>query len=266
MSKLTKEQHEVLLSNPHLGTLSCQLRETLVSLGRLRSHHAGEQLHRCGAPPSGFSIIVEGAVRLCAASLTGEEAVLAIYAPGQWYGEVPSLDGQLSTYDIYAHEKTTVLNIALDDFRQLCAEYPEFVVFLLLGVSAQLRTMWLVFEAYITIPVNGLIAGRLLELAQSFGFQTAEGLRIEIRLTLATLAQMVGATRQRVWQVLKAFERAGLIRQESSQITLLDKRGIERLAIGYPLPARMSVPKIKASAKNLLKLQTIRTREVQACI
>jgi len=124
----------------------------------------------------------------------------------------------------------------------------------------------LVFEAYITIPVNGLIAGRLLELAQSFGFQTAEGLRIEIRLTLATLAQMVGATRQRVWQVLKAFERAGLIRQESSQITLLDKRGIERLAIGYPLPARMSVPKIKASAKNLLKLQTIRTREVQACI
>lgn len=254
MAKLTTHQHGVLLSNPWFAALPYQLRETIISRGRLRSHMAGEQFCRCGEPPAGLAIIVEGAVRLSSASLTGEEVVLAIFPPGHWLGEVPSLDGRPLTYDAYAHEETVLLCISQIAFEELCLQQPALINCILLMVCSELRLMWSVFEALSTMTIDRLVAGRLLGLAQSFGVKTTEGTRIEIRLPLDIVAKMVGATRQRVWQVLKAFEKTNLIGKQDNRIILLDAFRLENLAAGCPQVGRLREPHLNRRTGRIFNL------------
>jgi CRP-like cAMP-binding protein len=49
------------------------------------------------------------------------------------------------------------------------------------------------------------LASRLLMLAGPYGVTASQGLKIELHLSQETLAQLIGATRQRVNQVLKKW-------------------------------------------------------------
>src|SRR6266516_1389430 len=64
------------------------------------------------------------------------------------------------------------------------------------------------------------VASKLLELAEQYGEQTSEGIRITLRLTQQELAQMTGGARGRVNKCLSAFEARGILTVEREQITI----------------------------------------------
>ena len=67
-------------------------------------------------------------------------------------------------------------------------------------------------------------------LASNHGSAGLQGLRIDLRLSQETLAQLIGSWRQRVNQILKSWERDGVLEQRYGRITLLDQAGLEKLA------------------------------------
>ena len=82
-------------------------------------------------------------------------------------------------------------------------------------------------ESLAFLDVYGRVAAKLLELADRYGVQK-EGIEIELRLTQAELASLVGATRESVNKVLGAFRDQGLIEVEGQRITILDRQGLKR--------------------------------------
>jgi CRP/FNR family cyclic AMP-dependent transcriptional regulator len=67
-------------------------------------------------------------------------------------------------------------------------------------------------QALCTLDVSGRVARQILALADRYGSQQAGGeVRIPIRLTQSDLAEIVGASRERVNQVIVELKQRGLI-------------------------------------------------------
>ena len=74
-----------------------------------------------------------------------------------------------------------------------------------------------------TLPLGARLAKQILLLARSYGIQEGEEIRIGLQLAQEDLAQLLGASRQRVNQELKGFERDGAVRIEPTRLVVLSK-------------------------------------------
>jgi transcriptional regulator with XRE-family HTH domain len=69
-------------------------------------------------------------------------------------------------------------------------------------------------------------------LAKSYGIEQGEEIRIGLQLAQEDLAQLLGASRQRVNQELKGFEREGAVRVEPTRLVVLSRDKLLDIAEG----------------------------------
>jgi DNA-binding GntR family transcriptional regulator len=67
-------------------------------------------------------------------------------------------------------------------------------------------------------------------LAKSYGVEQEDGIRIGLQLAQEDLAQLVGASRQRVNQELKGLERDGAVRVEPTRLVVLSREKLMQAA------------------------------------
>jgi CRP-like cAMP-binding protein len=72
-----------------------------------------------------------------------------------------------------------------------------------------------------TRPLASRLAKQILLLARSYGIELGDETRIGLQLAQEDLAQLLGASRQRVNQELKGFERLGAVRIEPTRLVVL---------------------------------------------
>jgi CRP/FNR family transcriptional regulator, cyclic AMP receptor protein len=83
-----------------------------------------------------------------------------------------------------------------------------------------------------TLPLRARLAKQLLHLVRSYGvpsLSNAAELRIGLQLAQEELAQLLGASRQRVNQELKAMERDEVIRIEPGGLVICDRDALLRI-------------------------------------
>jgi CRP-like cAMP-binding protein len=71
------------------------------------------------------------------------------------------------------------------------------------------------------LDISGRVARKLLDLGQSHGRKTPDGIRIDLRLSQRTLASMVSASRENVNRALQRFVAHGDIKQDGGLITIV---------------------------------------------
>jgi len=74
-----------------------------------------------------------------------------------------------------------------------------------------------------TLPLSARLAKQILLLARSYGVQQGDEIRVGLQLAQEDIAQLLGASRQRVNQELKGFEREGALRIEPTRLVVLSK-------------------------------------------
>jgi CRP/FNR family cyclic AMP-dependent transcriptional regulator len=87
------------------------LRAQLVQLGRVERLQAGECLFMRGDPDDGLYCVLDGVVRIGAASFAGKEALLAVIEPVNWFGEITLFDGGARTHDGYAERDSILFHV-----------------------------------------------------------------------------------------------------------------------------------------------------------
>ena len=146
-------------------------------------------------------------------SLSGKQVSLTYVEPGTWFGDIALFDGLPRTHDAHAHGETTLLVVRKADFMHLLATHVELYDALLRLNCRRLRLMFDALEELNTKPLAARLARQLLRLARSYGVADEQGeVRIGLALAQEDLAQLLGASRQRVNQELKALEREGALR------------------------------------------------------
>ena len=215
------------LSNIETGSwfskLSQSLRDAILSRAVVRRIGDGAILGARGAVAQEWCGVALGAVRVSSVSLSGKQVTLTYVEPGTWFGDIALFDGMPRTHDAHAHGATTLQVVRRADFRNLLAQHVELYEALLRLNCRRLRLLFDTVEDLNTRPLAARLAKQILLLARSYGIEQGNEIRVGLQLAQEDIAQMLGASRQRVNQELKGFERDGAVRIEPTRLVVLSK-------------------------------------------
>jgi CRP-like cAMP-binding protein len=220
---LTIDEQSNIESGPWFSRLSQPLREAILSRAIVRRLHDGAILSARGAPAEEWCGVALGAVRVSSVSLSGKQVTLTYVEPGTWFGDISLFDGMPRTHDAHAHGETTLLVVRRPDFKDLLAHHVELYDALLRLNCRRLRLLFDAVEDLNTRPLSARLAKQILLLARSYGVEHGDEIRIGLQLAQEDIAQLLGASRQRVNQELKGFERDGAVRIEPTRLVVLSK-------------------------------------------
>ena len=99
--------------------------------------------------------------------------------------------------------------------------------------ARRIRQLYGLVEDLNTLPLRARLAKQLVHLVRSYGsarLSDSSETRIGLQLAQEELAQLLGASRQRVNQELKTMEREGIIRIEPAGLVVRDRQALMRLS------------------------------------
>jgi CRP-like cAMP-binding protein len=227
---LTSIEKSNIEAGSWFSTLSPALRQAILARALVRRLSDGALMSSRGAPAEEWCGVAKGAVRVSSVSLSGKQITLTYVEPGVWFGDISLFDGLPRTHDANAHGETSLLVVRKPDFKQLLSQHTELYEALLRLNCRRLRLMFDVVEDLNTRPLASRLAKQVLLLARSYGIAQGEEIRIGLALAQEDLAQLLGASRQRVNQELKGFERDGAVRIEPTRLVVLSKEKLLAIA------------------------------------
>jgi len=227
---LTLEERSNIESGSWFSKLSPPLRDDILGRAVVRRLTDGAMLSARGAPAEDWVGVARGAVRVSSVSLAGKPVTLTYVEPGTWFGDIALFDGMPRTHDANAHGETTLLSVRKADFKALLAAHVELYEALLRLNCRRLRLLFDAVEDLATRPLGSRLAKQILLLARSYGVAQGDEIRIGLQLAQEDLAQLLGASRQRVNQELKGFEREGAVRVEPTRLVVLSRQKLLAIA------------------------------------
>ena len=228
---LTMLERSNIDNGPWFAKLSPALQHDILERSRVRRLRDGDLAATRGAPAQEWCGVAAGAVRISSVSLSGKQVSLTYVEPGTWFGDIALFDGLPRTHDAHAHGATTLLVVRKADFTQLLATHVELYDALLRLNCRRLRLLFDALEELNTKPLAARLARQLLRLARSYGVAGEQGeVRIGLALAQEDLAQLLGASRQRVNQELKALEREGALRVEPTRLVVRSREKLLALS------------------------------------
>jgi CRP-like cAMP-binding protein len=176
-------------------------------------------------------IVVEGSVRVQLTRESGNEIILALLGPGDIVGEMSLLTGHGRSANVITREETTLLWMERRTFLDALTRVPGFCRNLVFTLSRRLQAANERFHALAALDVTGRVARQILELAARYGRSVpGEGTQIVFPVTQGELAEMIGATRERVNPIMVRLRRAEVIAVDSeARITVLRPESLSEL-------------------------------------
>ncbi len=230
---LTIDEREAINCGRWFSTLSPSLRHDILRCAYVKRYKDGELIAPRGEPPDGWVACARGAIRVSSTSISGKQITLTYVEPGIWFGETSIFDGDRRTHDAYAHGDSSLLCVAKADFRKILAQHVELYDAMLRLQARRIRQLYGLVEDLNTLPLRARLAKQLLHLVRSYGvpgLSNAGEMRIGLQLAQEELAQLLGASRQRVNQELKSMERDDIIRIEPGGLVVRKREGLLHIA------------------------------------
>ncbi len=230
---LTIEEREAINQGRWFSSLSPSLRHDILRCAYVKRFRDGDLITARGDPPEEWMACAKGAVRVSSTSISGKQITLTYVEPGIWFGDVSIFDGDRRTHDAYAHGETTTLCVAKADFKKILALHVEFYEAMIRLHARRIRQLYGLVEDLNTLPLRSRLAKQLLHLVRSYGVPSLSNsteVRIGLHLAQEELAQLLGASRQRVNQELKSMEREGAIRIEPAGLIVKDREALMRIS------------------------------------
>lgn len=229
---LTIDERTAINSGRWFSTLSPSLRHDILRCAYVKRYKDSELITARGEPPEEWIACARGAVRVISTSISGKQITLTYVEPGIWFGDVSIFDGDRRTHDAYAHGDSTILCVAKADFKKILATHVELYEALLRLHARRIRQLYGLVEDLNTLPLRARLAKQLLHLVRSYGVPSlSDGreMRIGLQLAQEELAQLLGASRQRVNQELKSMEREAVIRIEPGGLVIRNREALMQI-------------------------------------
>lgn len=200
------------------------------TLLRRKTFPAGTNLISAEEPGEVVYIVFEGTVKVYVTQADGNDVIIAFGGPGDVEGEMSVLDSVSRSANIVTQEQTTVLWIDRLHFQECLRSTPTMTFNLVRILSERLRAANERIQALCALDVYGRVARQVLAFAHQYGRAGSNGaILIPIRLTQSDIASLVGATRERVNQVMTSFKQRDYISVDRNyRITVHDPAALER--------------------------------------
>lgn len=201
--------------------------EEMFHAGTRQEYSKGEFIVRPGSTAPGVFYIESGLVKAYDITKYGEENLLILRRDGELIGLTQALTNEERETIYTALSTTVVWLLPRDRFLEHLRLHPE-VALPLVGMLADMyrihgdRIMTLEYRT-----VRERLASFLLGIADRFGVETAQGIKIQVPLRHQDIASSISATRETTSRTLSELERKGIISSEQSRITILDAESLQ---------------------------------------
>lgn len=180
----------------------------------------GDVVFEEGAEAQACYVVADGRIAISNRSVDGRESMVALMAPGDFFGEMGLFDGMGRSAEARALEPSRIVSIPYDALRGIWEEKPHLLWSVVRLLSQRIRSTDEALADSFFLDVTGRTAKHLLELA-------GEGEEFEIPITQEELAGLVGASRERVNKAIASFLRLGWIEQNERSYRILKRRELE---------------------------------------
>jgi CRP/FNR family transcriptional regulator, cyclic AMP receptor protein len=212
---------ELLRSVPLFSDLEQGELERFSLVAVPRSFPAATRVFHEGDHSDACYIVRTGSFRVTREHSDGRAITLATLGPGDIFGELAMLDGEVRSASVEALEDSELLALPANEVRALLSRHPEITVKLVAALVRRLRTAneRISRQSFQTVPSR--VAGVLTQLVAEEG-PGREGGEVTIRMNQADLAQLAGTSRESVSRFLADLERAGVVRPGRGRVTVLE--------------------------------------------
>ncbi|OHE34028.1 MAG: transcriptional regulator, partial [Syntrophus sp. RIFOXYC2_FULL_54_9] len=190
------------------------------------SFQKGERVFSEGDDGIGFYMVTEGRVKIFRVSAEGKEQILHLFGPGESFGEVSVFTGRGFPADAVTSLQTTLLFFPRMAFSALIQKDPALALNMLGQLSMRLRHFADLIEDLSLKEVPGRLAKYLLFLSSKEGDR-----EIALDVSKGQLASVLGTIPETLSRILAKMHRQGLIRLRGARILILDRRGLEGIAL-----------------------------------
>jgi CRP/FNR family transcriptional regulator, cyclic AMP receptor protein len=225
-SQLTLEDRQTIVGAPWLNGLPAEVGKDMVSMAGIRRLGGGRSVARALSAANEWYGVLRGAVALCTHTPEGKRLIFSLMEPGDWFGDIPLIDCLSHEHDAQTCVDTTLLVMPRSDLVLLQQRYPRLGIALArLHYERVGQTMRMYADA-VSLTLEQRVAQQVRSLARRFGVPHRGGVRIGLSLSQQDLADLLGASRQRVNSSLKNLERQGQISIEPDGIVVLAEKPI----------------------------------------
>jgi CRP/FNR family transcriptional regulator, cyclic AMP receptor protein len=215
---------DLLRSVPLFSDLEGEELERFSRVAVPRAFPASTRVFHEGDHSDACYIVRSGSFRVTREHSDGRAITLATLGPGDIFGELAMLDGEVRSASVEALVDGELLALPASEVRALLARHPEITVKLVAALVRRLRTAneRISRQSFQTVPSR--VAGVLSQLVAEEAPRAAEpdGGGVTIRMNQADLAQLAGTSRESVSRFLADLERAGIVRPGRGRVTVLD--------------------------------------------
>ncbi|RKP52968.1 Crp/Fnr family transcriptional regulator [Cohnella endophytica] len=192
---------------------------------------AGSYLFWEGEPTGKLYYIRSGKIKLRKSTEDGKDFILSILQAGDMLCEPEDGMRAVHSFSAEAMEDAELGVIQWQDLEILLYRHGDFAVRFMNWMALMHRVTDSKFRDLLLFGKPGALASTLIRLANSYGVACAEGIRINIKLTNAELADFIGTSRESVNRMLNGLKDEGTIAIRNGRIIILklsDLRGICR--------------------------------------
>lgn len=166
--------------------------------------------------------VLSGSVKIYSLSGCGKEIIYWFCQPKDFFGLAEVCGGEIRTVLAEAVEDTEVLCINRTNFEELISRSPKIAVFIMRILGSRIRQAHETIKDLVACDVRSRMAQLLIKLGQICGCSHNGVITIEKKFTHQEMANMIGATRTTVTEVMNEFRKNGFIECDGSRITILD--------------------------------------------
>ena len=204
---------------PWLGLLGDADRRDAVAALQVGNARPGDRVCRIGAASTYWFGVVDGLLKMSNVSREGAQITYTGLPPGAWFGEGTLLKREAYRYNIEALRASTVAGLPIEVFHRLLDRSIPFNRFVMNQLNERLSQFIAALEIDRDNRPDKRVSGSLQAL---FNPVLYPGVGQLLRITQQELAYLVGLSRQRVNEALRALQDGGLIRVEYGGVRVLD--------------------------------------------
>lgn len=203
--------------------------DAILGFATERRVRRGQLIVQKGDAGSSMMAVLSGRVRISAVNAEGKEITLNVINPGEVFGEIALLDGQPRSADAYAIDDTVLLVVERRHFMPFMASNQELASRLLAVLCEKLRSTSLALEQIALFDLEARLARLILKLAADYGRPSADGTRIEMKLSQRDLSNLVASSRESVNKQLGHWRDSGVLALEGGYIVVRRSADLQAL-------------------------------------
>lgn len=213
---------------PFVG-LDAPALETLLAEARVQRMAEGADFFAQGGDAHSFFILVQGRVKVSQVTGDGQQVVVLIVGPGEFFGLAAAMGRRTYPGSATAAVDSTALLWPSAAWDRLAARHPTLARETMLTMGRRMDEMHARLREVSTQRVEQRIAHALLRLIRQSGRAVPDGVMIDFPITRQDISEMTGTTLHTVSRTLAGWEQSGILDGGRRRIVVRDAHALVRL-------------------------------------